>query len=206
MPLAAYGLSAVSAAAGPIGRIGAGIALQTVTSPGASNRVATFLAGPKGVTRPEPAGAGEGPARAAGDGSGWRGCPAWTAAPGAAPANNPPGQRSRCAAGPVLGLVDDVAIPSMRYLGPLISSLSPQVKAAAGIAAGAYGAYEYLKSTADFRGQPAPPPEIRPDNKPDSKPSLSSKTPDNRPTPAWKPLKIKSNKIKGARQTRDKPV
>jgi len=159
VPLAAYGLSAVSAAAGPIGRIGAGILLQTVTSPGASNRVATFLAGPKGVTRPEPAGAGE-PGELAGM-SGMGGLPSMdSGAGGAAPGKQSSGGSGLgAAAGPVLGLVDDVAIPSMRYLGPLISSLSPQVKTAAGIAAGAYGAYEYLKSTAPFRGQPAPEPK-----------------------------------------------
>jgi hypothetical protein len=63
------------------------------------------------------------------------------------------------AAGPILGLVDDVAIPAIRYLGPLINSLSPKTKIATGIGAGAFGVYEYLKSTAPFRGQPAPKPK-----------------------------------------------
>jgi hypothetical protein len=157
VPLAAYVLSSVSAAAGPIGRVLTGVALQTVTSPGASSRIATMLAGPKGATRPETGAAGDPGALPKMEGMG--------GLPGMGKGGAPSGKGAAggsglgAAAGPILGLVDDVAIPAIRYLGPMINSLSPGTKIVAGIGAGAFGAYKYLQSTAPFRGQPAPKPK-----------------------------------------------
>lgn len=158
VPLMAYGLTAVSSVAGPIGKIGAGLALQGLTSPAGSNRIATMLAGPKGATRPEAGGAGEGGLPELPGMGGLPGLPGMDGG-GADPGTEAAGGGHAVAAGPILGIIDDVMVPAMRYLGPMISSLSPAAKAGAGIAAGAYGAYEYLKSTADFRGQPAPTPK-----------------------------------------------
>jgi hypothetical protein len=152
----AYGLTAVSSVAGPIGKIGAGLALQGLTSPAASNRIATIVAGPKGATRPEPAGAGD-PGELPGM-EGMDGLPGMDSGGAGAGGKDAAGGHA-LAAGPIMGLIDDVMVPSMRYLGPMISSLSPATKAAAGIAAGAYGAYEFLKAGAPFRGQPAPEPK-----------------------------------------------
>ena len=156
VPLMAYGLTAVSSVAGPIGKIGAGLALQGLTSPAASNRIATILAGPKGATRPEPAGAGD-PGELPGM-EGMDGLPGMDSGGAGAGGKDAAGGHA-LAAGPIMGIMDDVMVPAMRYLGPMISSLSPATKAAAGIAAGAYGAYEFLKAGAPFRGQPAPEPK-----------------------------------------------
>jgi hypothetical protein len=157
VPLTASILTAASTVSGPIGKIVSGAALQWLTSPGAANWVARQLAGPKGATRPETGGPGGGLSELSGL-SGLEGLPGIDSG-GAASGKAAAGGGHAVAAGPIMGLVDDVAVPAMRYLGPMISSLSPATKAAAGIAAGAYGAYEYLKSTAPFRGQPAPEPK-----------------------------------------------
>jgi hypothetical protein len=154
VPLTAYGLTAISSIAGPIGKIAAGVALQTLTSPAASNRIATILTGFKGAERAD-ARTGKLPELPKLQGLPQLPKPGQPPkpAPGAAAASG-----HAAAAGPLLGIMDDVMIPAMRYLGPMISSLSPATKIAAGIGAGAYGAYEFLKAGAPFRGQPAPPP------------------------------------------------
>jgi hypothetical protein len=152
VPLTASILTAVSTVSPLPGKLLAGAALQAGTSPGAANWVAQLLAGEKGATRRETGAADTG------DLPGMEGMGGLPSLEGGG-AKAAKGGGHAFAAGPVLGLVDDVAIPAMRYLGPMINSLSPATKITAGIGAGAYGAYEYLRATAPFRGQPAPQPK-----------------------------------------------
>ena len=164
-----------------------------------------MLAGPKGATRPEAGGAGEGGLPELPGMGGLPGLPGMDGG-GAAPGTEACwGSGHAAAAGPILGIIDDVMIPAMRYLGPMISSLSPAAKSAERASRPGHTAPTSTLnpprlSAASRRRHPNPP-----DNKPDSKPSLSNKTADNRPTRAWKALKIKSNKINAHYKNGTKP-
>jgi hypothetical protein len=157
VPLTAAILTAASTVSGPVGKVIGGAALQGLTSPGMSNWVAKTLVGPKGAERADAQKGGIKELSKMGGLAKPGGLSKLGEPPKAAAKTGEAGHAA--AAGPIMGLVDDVAVPAMRYLGPMISSLSPTTKAAAGIAAGAYGAYEYLHATAPFRGQPAPEPK-----------------------------------------------
>jgi hypothetical protein len=153
VPLTAYGLTALSTVAGPIGKVATGIALQTLTSPAASNRIATMLAGRKGTELPKPETGGAGLP----DMPGMGGLPNMPGMDGGGAVDKKAKPGGFAAAyGPVLGLIDDVAVPAFRYIGPMLGALSTPVKIGAAAAGGAYGAYKYLEKTAPFRNQPAP--------------------------------------------------
>ena len=150
VPAAAYGLTMLGAAGGPITRAIAGGALQYGTSPGSAAGFAEFAVGsPKGAERFD-AGAGSG------DLPGLPGLPKLPGVPGfgkGGPEEAEPGGGFQ---GGAWGLVDDIAIPAWRYGSGVLGSLPRTVKAGAVGAAALYGGSQYLEATEPFRGQPGP--------------------------------------------------
>jgi hypothetical protein len=144
VPAAALGLTALGSSLGPVGRGLAGAAMQYVTSPAMAERFATVVAGQKGAERPEKGGFPKMPELSTG-----------LPKIGEKPPEKKPGGGMSSLSGLVPWL-DDIAIPAIRYVGPLVGGLSTPVKVGLGAAAVGYGAYDFLRDTADFRGQPAP--------------------------------------------------
>lgn len=152
VPLAATGLTMLGGAGGPLTRLAAGAALQYGTSPGIASDFAGMLAGEKGTTLPKPGASG------------------LTKLSGLQTGLNPLAklggeQAGEGAGGPgpggliPWGLMDDVAMPAWRVLGPTINALPGPVKIGALGLGGAIGAGEYLSQTAPFRNAPPPKPE-----------------------------------------------
>jgi len=151
VPLAATGLTMLGAAGGPLTRIAAGAALMYGTSPGTASGFAGLLTGEKGTELPK-TGPG-GLTKLQGLDSGLAPLTKLGAeadAPGAGGG-----------AGGVIpwGLMDDVAVPTWRYLGPVLNNLPGPVKAAALGVGGLTAGYNYLSETAPYRNAPPPKPK-----------------------------------------------
>jgi hypothetical protein len=159
VPGAAVALSALNnlVPGGPALRVATGGAMQYVTSPEFSGKVANWWAGWKGVT--------------ADGGSGKGGLPTLPKAGGGLPKLPKPGAGGSdsassssgvgAAASP-LGLIDDIAIPLwQKVIAPVVNKVPTPLKALTLGAVVAGGLYHNWAENAPFRAQPKPEPKAR---------------------------------------------
>jgi hypothetical protein len=155
VPLTAGGLSILGGLGGPLTRAVAGPAMQYLTSPSVANKVADFVAGPKGAERPG-AGAGAGEDKIVD-------LPGIGELPGLGEGGASPGAAGSSGAGSVpWGFVDDFVAPIAKKIGPVIAGLSGPAKIAALGVGAAVGAKQLWDAGEPFRGQPAPEPRAAP--------------------------------------------
>jgi hypothetical protein len=159
VPLTAGGLSILGGLGGPITRGVAGPTMQYLTSPSVANKVADFVAGPKGAERP---GAGPGGAKMGGvpkiPTPKMPGMPK----PGGGGGSDATAAGSSGAGSVPWGFIDDFVAPIAKKIGPVIAGLPGPAKIA-GLGIGAAVGLQQLWSAGEpFRGQPAPEPRATP--------------------------------------------
>jgi len=144
VPAAAWGLTMLGTAGGPLGRLLAGAAMQFGTSPQAAASFADFATGgEKGTQRIAEDDEEEKPEKAPPE-------------PKEKDDEDAEPEKKGGVGGAGMGLLDDIIAPTWRYTGPLLNRLPSIVKVGAGIAGAGYAGHKYLEATEPFRGGPPP--------------------------------------------------